>query len=684
MYYLFMALIIFDQSLSALIVGSKSSASTQSFTIFPSADSNNTMLGFASFENGFMLEDKTTSCTFDDFIGISGIINLNQGRLTLRQDFCLVNEMSFLSGGIIEGNNHAIKFPQQLTTLQLPLVPCRIFTHITDIDLESDSLSDLRSVDWAQGDEYLATGQRSVSGKELKVFYFDGSSLTLTADAEQGREVTSVRWHPSLSYIATGLSSASGDDVAVYFHNVSNGTLTKTDGDGLSSSANAVAWHPSGSYLIVGTSNDSHELIKYSFSAGTLSGRANTNLSSNQNVNREALSFNAGGDKLAVGLTNNSGTNVSEILVYDFNGSLTLTTSLDTNDNVQVVDWSPTGTYIAAGLTGSSTNIRIYSMATGVLREVETAQQSESRGVYSVHWHPSGNYVAFGINTGSNNELRIFYFDRDNELLTETFGINSPDEIWATRWSNDGNAIAYGFEDSGFDNRLDIAGFVAEDCPLILDNTTVVCNSNVDFLSSVHIKGVCKINGQGKQVRFTHTNELLVRPHAHLILENIEINEVKDSNIRCMNDTGKVTLRNCELCFERDFTFSHGSLYFDEDVMFTGTSTFNYTTKLASTIASDATLYLNTGHIFNYAPAIAQENLLYMTDATSRLFLDGCSLHSTSTGLQLSDGILVIDNDVTLSSAATVPAEGIALQSSLDIQVRGGAVLDLHGYITYE
>lgn len=680
------ALITPTCSLLPIIIGSKSSPSAQAFSVFPAADSNNTMQGFASFGSGFMLEDSTTTCTFDDFLPVSGPINLNQGRLTLQQDFTLANAMTWLGGGRIEGNNHAIELPSQVATLQLPYTTNRTFKAIANVPLEIDVLSDIRSIDWKPGDAYLATGQRAILGTELKLLYFSGSTVTITAQLNLAREVTTVRWHPTQSFVAVGLASGAGDDLEIYRHTVSNGSFVKTDGAGLSAAGSAVAWHPSGNYLVVGGDNDSNELQIFPFTAGSVGSPTNINVSSNQDVNREAISFSPGGNQLAVGFTNNTGTNISEVHIYNFTAtSLTLSTSLDAGNNVQIVDWSPTGSYIAAGLTGGTNNIRIYNTATpsGALREVLTARLNETRDVYAVHWHPSGDYVAFGVNTGLSNELRIFYFDKPNGVLSEILGIQSLDEIWAARWSNDGNYIAYGFETNLLTNRVDIAGFASADSPIFLDTATLICNSNVDFLSSLYIKGICKINGQGKQIRFLQGSQLLVRPNSELILENIEVSGIKN-NLRCMNNSGKILLRNCELSFDRDFTFSHGSFYCDQDAVFTGTSVFNYTTVLASTIGSMGTLTVNPGMTFRYAPLSNKNNLLSMESATSRLFLDGCSLYSTSTGIKLSTGILAIDNSVTLSSAATIPANSIKLSSNLDIQILGGAVLDLYGYITYE
>ncbi len=70
-----------------------------------------------------------------------------------------------------------------------------------------------------------------------------------------------------------------------------------------------------------------------------------------------------------------------------------------------------------------------------------------------------------------------------------------------------------------------------------------------------------------------------------------------------------------------------------------------------------------------------------MNDVTSFLFLNGCSLFATRTGLELSQGTMIIDNHVTFSSQALFSVEGIELKSTLNTILFGNAVLDLFGII---
>ena len=107
-------------------------------------------------------------------------------------------------------------------------------------------------------------------------------------------------------------------------------------------------------------------------------------------------------------------------------------------------------------------------------------------------------------------------------------------------------------------------------------------------------------------------------------------------------------------------------MHFEGDVIFSGTSKLNYTSGQTSTIAHNATLYFDRDFTFSYAPRRARTNLLYMNDATSMLFLNGCSLTMTRTGLALTQGSIVFDNRVTMSSQARNSGEASIISSNVN------------------
>lgn len=218
---------------------------------------------------------------------------------------------------------------------------------------------------------------------------------------------------------------------------------------------------------------------------------------------------------------------------------------------------------------------------------------------------------------------------------------------------------------------------------LRVKDLSIVLNGDTNLLSQLHCGGNCKISGRSKPFTFKSGSAIIVRPRSQLILENVEFKNVRGGAIRCVDDSASIILRSCTFNLSGDYTFSRGSILFDEDNIITGTNKFNYTTRLSSSIASKSTLMFGLNTTFSYAPARANNNLLFMNDATSVLYLEGSTLISTRTGIRLSTGTLVIDNNVTLSSQAKFNAEALNIDTSLTLQVLGGGNLNLFGKVRY-
>jgi hypothetical protein len=106
----FFFLSVFFHSYSwAVTYGSETAVSVLPAVTFPAADSDNMMLGFGFFRNGFTLQDSTTTCTFKSEFPVSGTIALNGGTLYLQQDFVLSDTNMIIGGGLIIGNGFTVK-----------------------------------------------------------------------------------------------------------------------------------------------------------------------------------------------------------------------------------------------------------------------------------------------------------------------------------------------------------------------------------------------------------------------------------------------------------------------------------------------------------------------------------------------------------------------------------------------
>jgi len=678
--------------LFSVSVGSRTVASSQGFITFPNTDTNNRLLGFARFSTGFMLQDSTTSCTFEDYMPVIGTVHLNNGRFTLRKDMTIAEISTFLSPAIIEANTFSVEMPKSILPYNIPETNLFSFNVTSSWHNGPSSSTTFRvnSVDWVASDDYLAAGLPSNAKREILIGYFSGgTTITTTVDVELARNVNTVRWHPSERYLAVGLATGAGTDLRTYEHRVYNGTLVQLSAVDISSSAQACAWHPSGSYLIVGRSATSGQILTCSVASGVLGTRLTTSIATTLGVSREAIGFIKGGNQIAVGLSGVPAAGSSNLFIYGFSaGSLTLTSSLRVAAAVQALDWNPTSSYIAAGLaTGTTASIRVYDASGAQVAEAQTARIGGLNAVASMHWDKTGTYlsVATQVTSGSAFVFRIYYFDKVHLTLAQIFSVTSGSIVNTVRWSRDGTRLAHGFLSSGPATHLiHVRSQEALLNRIIFKNGSLLLNSDVNLIGEFHAGQSCKINARGKRIIFNDSaSGFVVRPRSSLLIENAEFQNLSLSSIRCLDDSGTVTLSNCVIALSQDFTFSRGSILFNNDVVFTGTNQFNYTSRVGSTVSSLATLMFDKFTTFNYAPARANVNLLALTDVSSNFYLNGCTLISTSTGLRLMTGTLVLDDSVTLSSSAAFNANALWLDSGLNIVLTGAANVQLFGKIRY-
>jgi 6-phosphogluconolactonase (cycloisomerase 2 family) len=683
---LFIIFLSYNTRLTSLIVGSLSTPSSHSNIIFPTADNNNTILGFSKLEEGFSLEDNTTSCTFDGFISLSGNVGLSGGSLYLEQDFILSHTSIISQAGKIYGQNHSVQLPHSSHDYYLPNPLDRSFG-LKFIDAES-MFSTVRSIDWSFDDQYIAAGsQRSNSNQELKIYYFDGAVLTTTTSIELGRDAYSIAWHPTKRFIAVGRRSSSGHELYIFKHNVHNGTVVLTDSiEGSGESFCAVAWRPDGNSLVVGrTSGGTNEIIAYSFNdtTGALTEVDTADLSPNRHVYYNALSFSSDGNHFVVATKRNTDSGGDEIAVYNFDGTtITFSTGVNTNIDMQGVAWSPMSNYIAVGFENdTSTRLRIYEYDPSgeTLTQVTSGNVSENNEIQHLAWDSTGTYLSVSIDNGTSSRLDVYYFDSTAVTLTKVQSLPSTTSIYVSRWSHDDTYIAWGDR-----NRVvNVAGRALSD--LLIDNATVVLNANTFLRTACFLQGSCRINGQGKQLTLDDNNGLYMRPGSHVTFENLDIYNIRNNQFLCLSDDCSLTLRNCTLHLSSDYTFSQGSITFDEDCILSGSSHFIYSPSHSSTINSNAMLSLASGITFSYAPIIPNKTLLHFNDNTAILFCeDGSTLHATHTGLSITQGSIMLDGLITFSSEGRNSGEALRLSSNVDIYNLSNSILNLHGNIVYE
>ena len=115
--YLYSLSCFFFVPIYALVKGSATVVSIEASPTFPSADNDNTMLGFGWFRHGFTLQDSLTTCSFDSVFPVSGSIVLNNGQLRLTEDLIFRNDTNFSSLGTVVGNGHILHLCPSISSL---------------------------------------------------------------------------------------------------------------------------------------------------------------------------------------------------------------------------------------------------------------------------------------------------------------------------------------------------------------------------------------------------------------------------------------------------------------------------------------------------------------------------------------------------------------------------------------
>lgn len=189
------------------------------------------------------------------------------------------------------------------------------------------------------------------------------------------------------------------------------------------------------------------------------------------------------------------------------------------------------------------------------------------------------------------------------------------------------------------------------------------------------------LDGCGRELLLNTSDAISVAPETNLIIQNITLSGLSNHNMKCLGDNTWLLLKNCDLIMSSDYTFSCGLLGILPDVSIRGQGcTFAFTSPYACGVSFDAILSIDRGVTFKYDSASASKTAFILgPDAT--LYLNGCTLEATHTGLKLEQGTLVIDNTVTISSQARNQAEGIELSGALNIKLMSTALLDVYGHV---
>ncbi len=190
----------------------------------------------------------------------------------------------------------------------------------------------------------------------------------------------------------------------------------------------------------------------------------------------------------------------------------------------------------------------------------------------------------------------------------------------------------------------------------------IILNGDLSIPASkvIHISDDTIIDGQGNMLEIGENSQIFVDHDVTLTVKNIVIynkrNNPLNSCIKLASHRSMLAFDNSVLAAQNDFSFNRGHLFIHNDFVFTGTSAFIYSSPVASFIAPGSTLTFDVGTSFSFVPTTTTENILILQDKTSTINMNWISLYTTSSGMRLTTGQLLIDNKNNwYSKSETVP-----------------------------
>ena len=211
--------------------------------------------------------------------------------------------------------------------------------------------------------------------------------------------------------------------------------------------------------------------------------------------------------------------------------------------------------------------------------------------------------------------------------------------------------------------------------------TTVELARDLSLSRMWTFTGDCTIKGFGNTVTLGSGAVLDTYNSSTLRLHDLALSGLGSQKLRCRTNDGSIVFRNSEVALSSNYNFSYGSMLFEKDVKVTGTTTFAYSSVMASTIDSESKLFFDVGTTFSYDSPNTNRDLLVMTDTSAKLHLNGCTLYSTPTGIRFTGGRLFLENFITLSADGQVASEGILFDSDLIVDSLGSAYVEVYGYV---
>lgn len=197
------------------------------------------------------------------------------------------------------------------------------------------------------------------------------------------------------------------------------------------------------------------------------------------------------------------------------------------------------------------------------------------------------------------------------------------------------------------------------------------------------------VDGRGGSLQLNVADAILVNENKDVTFKNIRLMGVSSQDtghkIRCRGVLSRVILDDATVILDSFFNVVQGNMIARNDVTIKGLgSTLAWTSTGTLRLDSFACLKFDYGTTFSYDAASKTRTNIVMNDVSSLLYLNNATVHATRAGLTLSTGSLYCENIVTFVSEATVEAEALVLDKSLQAFVPNGSTVEIKGKVVYQ
>ena len=238
---------------------------------------------------------------------------------------------------------------------------------------------------------------------------------------------------------------------------------------------------------------------------------------------------------------------------------------------------------------------------------------------------------------------------------------------------------------------LTIGGIIkGEGNTLLLSSSFVIPENNRLIIGSNLV-----LDGQGNNLVIGNNAQLIIDPALSVTLKNLNwANTTSNDFLIMRGNTIDLTLDNVNTLFDTTFNMTQGALFIKNNVTIATPQIFAYSSTRALTVLPAAELHFDVGSTFSFSPnptgphTQEQRSLVRLTNQSSRLYCDHCTVELPDYGMQLTKGTILFDNKVTINGNTAAIDEQHSLEfgdgtSNNDayVDILSGANIVVNGYM---